>query len=251
VGSSLKLLVPCGYGVELKVAGPVGVRPDTRIVAHRDWCERVRLPQSLDRMTFTFPRSPHPLPAYDNKELIQNFYHHGEFFVVTAPLLDFLRKAIPGGLESVPIDVRHDDGRPAEEPYFAAKVVRTIDCIDRKASRAMVNFSSKDTVPFDQAIVSLDLGEAAAVEFANADGGKYASFPNWYNATKVQLIEERIPPDVAAFQPALWPNHVLTAQWFARDLEDRCRGGTRGYYFWTLDLANPSAGHRELMQALR
>jgi hypothetical protein len=193
----------------------------------------------------------HPFPEYDNKEIIQNFYHHGEYFVVTASLLAFLRETIPAGLEAVALDVRHDDGRAAAEPYFGAKIVRRIDCIDRAASLATVMFSGKEAVPFEQAMVSFDLCKEAAEEFANADGGKYASFPSWHNATKVKLIEERIPSDVAVFQPTFWPNHLLTTQWFADELASRCRGGTQGYYFWTLDLANPSSAHNELLHALR
>jgi hypothetical protein len=250
MSNSFKLLVPCGYGSELKVAGPLGIRPDTRFVSLRQ-CERVGLPRSLDRSTFIFPRLPHAFPAYADKEIIQNFYHQGEYFVVTASLLEFLRKKIPDGLQTAPLDVRHDDGREADEPYFAAKIARTIDCIDRAASMAKINFMAKESVPFERAMVSFDLGEEAAREFANAEGAKYVSFPSWHEATMVRLMEERIPSNVAVFQPTFWPNHLLTTRSFADELESRCRGGTRGYYFWTLGLDNPSTEHNELMRSLR
>lgn len=248
---SLKLLVPCGYGAELKAAGPLGTRPDAKFVSSWDWFGRAHLPRSLGRLTFTFPRTRHVFPDLDNKEIIQNFYHHGDYFIVTEPLVEFLRKAIPGGLETVALDVRHDDGRAAAEPYFAAKIVRTIDCIDRAASIAAFTYPEKKTMTFEQGMVSFDLGDDAAKEFANAAGSKYVSFPTWHNVTTVKLMEERIPSDVAVFQPTFWPNHLVTTQSFADELESRCRGGYRGYYFWTLDLDNPSRAHAELMRVLR
>lgn len=258
MSSSLKLLVPCGYGAELRAAGPLGMRPDAKFVSDWDWFGRAHLPRSLPGLTFTFrrvpssrPRVPHALPDFDDPEIVQNFYHHGDYFVVTEALLEFLREAVPTGLETVALDVRHDDGQVAAEPYFAAKIVRTIDCIDRSASIMTTTFPEKKTRTFEQAMVSFDLGEEAAREFANADGGKYVSFPTWHNATTVKLMEGRIPPDAVVFQPAFWPNHLLVTQRFADELESRCRGGTRGYYFWTLDLAKPSAAYGELLHMLR
>jgi len=248
----LKLLIPCGYGAELKAAGPLGVRPDAKFVSDWDWFGRAHLPRSLGRLTFTFRRAPHALPAFDNREIVQNFYHHGDYFIVTEALVEFLREVIPTGLEIVALDVRHDDGQAAAESYFAVKIVRTIDCIDRSASIMTTTYPEKKTATFEQAMVSFDLGEETAGEFANADGGKFVSFPTWHSATTVKLIEGRIPADAVAFQPAFWPNHLLVTQRFADELENRCRGGgTRGYYFWTLDLAKPSAAYGELFHMLR
>ena len=251
MSSSLKLLVPCGYGAELKAVGPLGMRPDAKFVSDWDWFGRAHLPRSLDGLTFTFRRVPHALPGLDNREIVQNFYHHGDYFIVTEALVEFLREAVPTGLETVALDVRHDHGQAAAEPYFAAKIVRTIDCIDRSASVMTTTYPEKKVRTFEQAMVSFDLGEEAAMEFANADGGKYVSFPTWHNATTVKLIEGNIPADAVAFQPAFWPNHLLVTQRFADELENRCRGGARGYYFWTLDLARPSAAYGELLHMLR
>jgi hypothetical protein len=245
------LLVPCGYGAELKAAGPLGTRPDVKFVSDWDWFARSHLPRSLGRMTFTFRRMPHVFPGLDNREIVQNFYHHGDYFIVTEPLVEFLRKAIPGGVETVAIDVRHDDDRAAGEPYFAAKIVRTVDCIDPSASMASFTWPEKKTMTFKQGMVAFDLGEEAAREFANVDGSRYVSFPNWHNATTVRLVEGRAPVDAVAFQPALWPGHLLVTQQFAEELQDCCRGGTPGYYFWTLDLAKPSADYSDLLRSLR
>jgi uncharacterized protein DUF1629 len=191
------------------------------------------------------------LPTYDKQEIVQNFYHQGEYFVVTTSILDFLLENIPSGLDIAEVDVRHDDGRVASEKYFAVKVVRTIDCVDPSASLANISVLSNQVVPFEQAMVSFDLDEKAAAEFANVEGRKYVSYPHWHSVKKLELVESRIPRDAVLFQPALWPNHMLVTPFFAEKLERRCAGGARAYYFWTLGLAAPSESHSKLCYELR
>jgi hypothetical protein len=251
VSSELKLLVPSHYGATLKVRGSLGVRPDTEIVESTQRCERIGLPRSLGRMTFTFRRASHPLPAYDKREIVQNFYHQGEYFVVTSSILDFLRDNVPSDLDIMEVDVRHDDGRAASDRYFAVKVVRMIDCIDASASLANIGYLNPQVVPFDQAMVSFDLDESAAAEFANVEGRKYVSYPHWRSVKKLALTERGIPRDAVLFQPELWPNHMLVTSFFAEGLGRRCTGGTPAYYFWTLGLANPSESHSRLCHDLR
>ncbi len=110
---------------------------------------------------------------------------------------------------------------------------------------------NEQAVPFKQAMVSFDLDESAAVEFANVEGRKYVSYPHWRRVKTLELIESHIPRDAVLFQPALWPNHMLVTSFFAERLERRCTGGTPAYYFWTLGLADPSESHSKLCQNLR
>src|SRR5260370_2884729 len=146
--SEFRLLGPSHYGATLNVAGPLGMRPDTEMVESTQRCERIGLPQSLSRLTFTFRRASHPWPAYDKREIVQNFYHQGEYFVVTSSILDFLRENIPSDLDIAEVDVRHDDGRAASERYFAVKAVRIIDCVDPGVSLPNTGYLNEQAVPF-------------------------------------------------------------------------------------------------------
>jgi hypothetical protein len=107
-------------------------------------------------------------------------------------------------------------------------------------------------IPFAETVVSYQLDEQLAPEFANAEGGVYRSFPtSLHDVTKVTLIDSAIPLDVPLFRPAFWPAFLLVSPDFAQSLQWACEGGAMGYYFWTLDLENVSRSHHELMHALR
>jgi hypothetical protein len=164
--STLKLMVQCPYGNSLTVSGPIGARPDTRILGLRNpECARSTLPSFLDGLLFTFPR-------IRDREIVQNFYHHDDFFVGTRPILDFFQEHVPAGLEISAVTVRHDDGSASEEPYFAIKVTRTIDCIDPVNS-----FAGRDAnIPFPDMITQCELDATCAAEYANVGKTRYVSY---------------------------------------------------------------------------
>jgi hypothetical protein len=241
-------LMARGYAHDLKVSGPIGARPDTRIVNGLFECARVTLPRRLDRMTFSFPTAPIG-PKGSSVELVQNFYYLDGFFVVTAQLRDFFVARLPNAIEVARVQMHHSNGTPADDAYFAIKVTKTIDCID--AQRSLHKSWPDEARPFAEKITSYELGPEVADEFANVGGSRYASYPNFRGVQKLYLREELIPSDAHLFRPAVWPGHLLISASFAEALEERCTGGTKGYYFWALSLDNPSKEYDELLHALR
>lgn len=251
MSTDFKLFVPSGYGERLHVSGSLGARPDVELVGGESACRRSRLPGALSEMTFTFRRTSHPLPEYDRVEKIQNFYYYDDFFVVTKSLKDFFHDSTGGELAVLPVDVRHDDGTAAGEPYFAVKVTRTIDCMDLAASTARRSWLGSDLVPLETSMISFSLRPEVAAEFANVDGDKYVSLPPRGRVHSIKLVDSRIPSDAVLFQPTLWPGHLIAASSFLEALAERCLGGTQGYYAWGLDLDDVDGSHQKLMHALR
>ena len=145
-----QLLIPSSYGNTLKASGPVGPRPDIRMVGTQDECAPSRLPRWVADMKFTFRRMSHPLPGLDGQEIVQNVYHYDDFFIASETVKDFLIRIAAGEADAVRVDVRHDDGRSPREAYFAVKILRTIDCID--LTKSLVNSGhhglAEDIVPF-------------------------------------------------------------------------------------------------------
>jgi hypothetical protein len=72
-----------------------------------------------------------------------------------------------------------------------------------------------------------------------------------YAAKRVHLIDRVIPTGTLLFQPKFWPGHWIIETSFARELEQACAGGIRGYYFWTLDLDDVSGSYHQTMIDLR
>jgi hypothetical protein len=241
--STLKLMVQCPYGNSLKVSGPIGARPDTRILGGRNPdCARSKLPSFLDRLLLTFPRSD------TDREIVQNFYHHDDFFVGTRPILEFFHQNVPAGIEVSAVTVRHDDGSASEEPYFAIKVTRTIDCIDPVNSLA----GHDGNIPFSDMITQYELDATCAAEYANVGKTRYVSQPRlWQNIGAVRLVDKNLPSNAPIFQPAFWPGYLLISKDASDRLNRLCTGYANGYYFWTLDLGSVSQSHSKLCQDLR
>jgi hypothetical protein len=232
-----QLFIPSSYGNYLDASGPVE--------RQEEWAPS-RLPRWVTELKFTFRRIPR-----SDQEVVQNLYHYGDFFIASESMKDFLISSTNGEAEVARVDVRHDDGKPADETYFAVKILRTIDCIDLKKSMANRGYTGDDPVSFEESLISLRLAPEIAPEFANAEDMRYASCPDWTRTKSIALIESRIPADAVLFQPALWPGHLITTSDFAAELEGRCSGGTLGYYFWTLSLSDPGGSHHRLMIDMR
>lgn len=239
-----ELFCPCHYSLSLGVTGKLGGRPDTEISGGREpGCVRSVLPGFLEDLTFVFPRLPD-----GTGELIQNFYHHGEFLVVANRVKDFLCASIPASdLQISPISMHHNDGREASDRYFAVKIVRTIDCIS-----ADTTFYRRD-VPFSKALTIYELQDGLRAEFANTDDGKYVSYPDILNSDirKIDILDHKIPEDVRIFRPKFWPRFSMVETGFAARLESLCAGGFSGHYFWTLNLEDVNASLDATRLALR
>lgn len=248
-----QLLIPSPYGNSLAVSGPIGARPDIRMVGAQDECAPSRLPRWVTDVQFTFRRMSHPLPGLDGQEIVQNIYHYDDFFIASETIRNFLVRISGGEAEAVRVDVRHDDGRSPGESYFAVKILRTIDCIDLAKSMARRGYAglNEHSVPFDQDLTSLSLTSELAPEFANVDGAKYVSCPRWQRARSITLIESRIPADTTVFQPAFWPGHLIATEDFDSELATLCSGVSLGYCSWRLPLSDPRGAHMELMRDLR
>ena len=227
-----KLMVPSDRP-NIKVSGRIGIVPDVEIVGGWYRCARSTLPSSLSRLTFQVffqPLGPYKPPP---PTTIQNFYHLDDFFVVSRQMKEFIESRLCGGVETQAIDMRYRDGNPVPEPYFALKIVRTIDCIDPQQSLFHDYGIGKD-VPFSERTATYELNDALAPEFANAGARQYRSFPPLRHTTKLHLVESAIPSDALLFTPAFWPGQLLVSIEFAKELANACTGGTPGYYFWTI-----------------
>jgi hypothetical protein len=249
-----RLLVPSSYGTGISVSGTIGAAPDTSLLTGHlgdQRCARNRLPGFIEKLTFTVER----LKGF-NEEL-RNLYlvseRPGYFFLVSESVKDFFERQFTlDDLQTVPVQLRHSNGSPVEAPYFALKVLHTIDCIDPDRSTGRLSWSEKGAAPFTQCMVTYDLDDDVAGEFANIDGGRYASYPDGtHSVTKVALREATIGENDLLFRPALWPGFLIVEDTFARALDLICFGGSSGYYFWTLDLDDVHQSHQKTLHALR
>jgi hypothetical protein len=246
---NFRLMVPPGYGASLIVSGKTGLRPDTQLLDTYGHCARIRLPSVIDDLVFTFKT------LGSSPETIQNFYFLPDFFVVSETMKDFILGYFnEGDVEVRRVRVNHGDGSPAIEPYFALKIVKTIDCIDPVLSTAgsAASFSSKDPKPFSETITNYELEQSLVAEFANKDGSHYISYP-WHLAIiqDVCLRESEIPDDVVLLQPAFWPGHLIVDAEFGRLLDRRCSGSAMGYYLWMVDLKGVARSHHEILVGMR
>jgi hypothetical protein len=241
-----KLLVPSN-SPGIGISGRVGSVPDTGILSGANHgCARSCLPRYIDDLIFT--AAP--------KEL-RNFYiaqeSSGYFFIVSHGLKEFLRQKFSScDIEIASVRLRHKNGTSVEEPYFAIKILKTIDCIDAENSIGRQAIWGDDRLPFNKCTVSYELGESVAADFANVDQTKYVSYPSSTSQIfNVSLRHSVIAPQDYLFYPKLWPGFLVIDETFGRALEQLCFGGNPGYYFWMLDLNNVCESHNQLQIALR
>jgi hypothetical protein len=240
-------MVAGSYCSKLRVCGKLGPEPDTSLVDGHESCRRSKLPQGIAEMVFTFPR-------YDprSQDEVLNFFFQRDFFVVSQSMKAFMLSWVDeADFEVRQVQVRHDTGEPADEPYFALKLIRTVDCIDADKSMTLGRLGSKSSIgPFSARMVEYGLDASLVREFATTDDGRYVSYPNLFTQS-VQLKEGSIGDDAVLVQPAWWPGKLLIEAEFAQVLKRRCSGGSPGYYFWLLDLEDVEASHTRLLHELR
>jgi hypothetical protein len=245
-----KMFVPPGSVDSPSASGKIGAKPDPVLLGGPNECARSRLPGFLDDLVFKYPTPT------KSKECVQNFYALKDFLIVSQAMKEFLLRHISeADVEIRKIRLLHNDGKPAAEPYFAFKIVRTIECVDPTTSTANDTFGtnrSGGTKSFSEMMVCYELDHSLTAEFANRDGTRYVSYPAYtWQIKDVFLKEGEIPADVVLFRPANWPSCLIIDADFGRLLEQRCSGGTPGYYFWMLDLRGVDKSYSDTLRMLR
>jgi hypothetical protein len=246
---AFKLFVPPppGYGDMPSVSHATGaaVRIETDPGSGRRLF-RSRLPDT-SQLIFAFPKAA-------GVERIQNFYHMGDYLIVSEPMHGALWPLFGARFESAPIRMLHENGASSETQYFAVRINNVIDCIDPGRSTWRPKYSSKlPEEAFSAAIITAVLEPRLCHEFANRGRSEYVSYPSFMEAyiKGVTLHKDRIPIGTLLFQPTYWPGHWIIDAGFADRLERVCGGGHHGYYFWALDLGDVEASYSEKMFKLR
>lgn len=245
-GGRLRLVVP-PLSARISISGCTGIRPDTQSLRIPHTCQRSRLPKDI--ATFVFTADAHHSPG----KKLANFYHLGEFFIVSGEMLTFLISMFSDELEFAPANLRRSDGTRPEEPYFAAKITRVIDAIDPYNSFVKkINGTKEDEYSFSNSIISIPLSAACADEYSNDGNGRYTSYPNSILLTlRVEISPGAQTAGAMMFEPQFWPGNLLVEDSFSRKLNSVCSGGALGYYFWELDLGDVRQSWHATMTALR
>lgn len=243
--SRFKLMTPPGYPPQCRLEGPVGGTPDIKLIGLREDCHRSTLPPFLDNLVFNFVGTP----GYGVQ--VQNFYHLGDFFVVSNTLKQFLETHAGCAFEAKAIHTKHPDHETTEQ-FWAMKVTTRIDCI--LADQSFVNrpfgLSDEPALPFQDTAFEAKLSADISPYFANKGLDTYYAYPGW-GVRAVAMDFSSISQGVKLFEPSYWPRFLVIDSDFSVELESQCRGGNSGYYFWTLGFDDVSEEHRKMMIALR
>lgn len=239
-----QLMAPCGLSTPYGLHGPLGATPDVSLLRLNEKCRRFTLPPFIDQLVFHFTAVPHAGVC------VQNFYHLGDFFVVSDSCRRFLESQAGCAFEVSPIRTSHPEGRVIE-PYWAMKVVTRVDCIVADQSFAKrPSWSSDPAQPFTDLAMVIDLAADVAPGFANRGPHTYVAYPGT-GVKSVTMEFGCVPQGVRLFEPLYWPHFLVIDSAFARELESQCQGGGWGYYFWTLGFDEVSNTINSLMHMLR
>jgi hypothetical protein len=242
---NFKLLVPCGFPASYRIEGAVGAIPDVELIGLRERCRRSTLPPFLANLVFNFTGI-----SRGGIDSLQNFFHLGDFFVVSDAIRKFLEKRSGCEFEVGRIQTKHGQAETTE-PYWAMKVKTRIDCVEPDQSfSSKSSWSAEPAKPFSELIVDVKLADDVAPYFANKDSNSYHVYPS-SGIERVSLKLSSVPSGVNLFEPMYWPHYLVVEESFAWELEKQCKGGELGYYFWTLGLNNVSSHFNQKMHDLR
>jgi hypothetical protein len=205
-------------------------------------CHRSRLPPFVEGLVFSFGE------VAGHRTHVQNFYHLGDFFVVSDTLRRFLENHSGCTFESKIIKTKHPSQERTER-FWAMKVTTRHDCILPDFSFAK-RWSDKVEKPFSHSAQEVRLTDDIAPYFANKGNDIYYAYPD-DGVRSVSMNFSSIPQGVRLFEPLYWPQFLVIDSQFAYELEAECRGGSDGYYFWTLGFDDISNEHFKTMTALR
>jgi hypothetical protein len=242
---NFKLLVPCGFPSSYRIEGAVGATPDVELIGLREKCRRSTLPPFLANLVFHFPTIPQA--GSDN---LQNFFHLGDFFVVSDAIRKFLEQRSGCEFEVSRLRTKHGQAE-ITAPYWAMKVKTRIDCVEPDQSfSAQSSWSTEPAKPFSDLSVDVKLADDVAPYFANKDSNSYRVYPS-SGIERVSMKLSSVASGVKLFEPMYWPHYLVVEESFAVELAKQCQGGVLGYYFWTLRLDNVSSDFNQLMHDLR
>jgi hypothetical protein len=205
---------------------------------------RSTLPPGLDQLLFRI------VPSSISSEPGQNFYHLGDYFVVSDSMRQFLEAHAGCAFESRPIATQHPQGTPME-PYWAMKVMTRIDCVLPDQSWAWPRgWSTSPPQSFRSLQMEVKLADDVAPFYANKGSDTYCAYPGSAVAS-VAMDFSSVPEGIRLFAPLYWPEFLVIDGQLACDLERQCKGGSLGYYFWTLGFDAVAADYEQLMLSLR
>lgn len=240
--SNFKILVPCGYPPLYRIEGGESFEGiiDAPLLRQPYGCWRSTLPPCLSEIVFWFGE----LSPYNTVQ-ISNFYHLGEFFVVSDSIRVFLETHANCDFEVERILVKHPRGEVTNQ-HWAMKVRTTIDCINPDESLAT---GPNRHQSFSELAVEVHLSVDDAPWFATK-GDNYFAYPG-NGAQSVAMNFSVVPPGTRLFQPKYWPQYLVIEEAFGRELERQCSGRAPGYYFWTLPMSDIGRQWSSNMHALR
>lgn len=240
-----KLLVPCGHSTPYRLEGAVGATPDVGLFRLQERCWRSTLPPFLDKLVFNFVETP----QYGIVR-VQNFFHLGDFFIVSDSMKEFLEARAGCVFEVGKIRTNLPKGEKTAQ-YWAMKVSTRIDCVEPDKSFAKKpSWSSEPPKPFSEIAMEVKLSNDVAPYFANKGSDIYYAYPS-SGIQRASLNFSSVPSGMSLFEPMYWPQYLVVEEAFARELERQCSGGALGYYFWTLGFDDVSNEFNKTMQALR
>jgi hypothetical protein len=240
-----KLMMPCGYPAPYRFEGSVGATPDTRLLCLREECRRWTLPPFLDGLEFNFVEE---VPGFG--VTVQNFYHLGDFFVVSDTIRDFLEVHAGCTFETKAIRTRHPNNEETEQ-FWAMKVTTRVDCILPDQSFAKEwSWVPESRKSFRELAQKVELSADIAPYFANEGSASYYSYPG-HSVDDVSMDFSFVANGVRLFEPLYWPRYLVIDDALALQLGQKCFGRAPGYYFWTLDFNDIDNQYRDLMHALR
>lgn len=237
-----RLMVPSTYQSGHRLEGAIGGTPDTDLIGSRHQCRRSTLPPFLDSLVFNFVGTP------QFGVLVQNFYHLGDFFVVSDTLKRFLEVHAGCAFEAKPIQTKHPDGEETGQ-FWAMKVVTRIDCILPDQSFAYRRLWPRETAEsFRDLAVEIKLTAEMSPYFANRGSDTYYAYPGGFEVTTVSTDFSSVPRELKLFEPLYWPHFLVVDIAFANELKKQCRRKVLGNYFWTLGFDRVADEYNETMR---
>jgi hypothetical protein len=235
---------PCGHPAPYRLEGAIGGTPDVGLLREYERCRRSTLPPFLDGLVFHF------VHVSDRCVSMQNFYHLGDFFVVSNSIKEFLERHAGCIFEARVIQTKHPQAVEHEQ-YWVMKVATRVDCLlPDQSFRTQPSWISEPPPSFRERSLEIELASDVAPCFANKGSSTYFSYPG-SGVGSVSMDFSSVPEGIRLFEPLHWPHFLVIDALFARELERQCKGGADGYYFWILGFDDVTAEYNSLLHSLR
>lgn len=235
---------PCGHPAPFRLEGAIGGTPDVGLLGQGERCRRSTLPPFLDGLVFHFGQPPRSSVS------MQNFYHLGDFFVVSNSFKAFFDRHAGCTFEARAIRTKHPQDVEHEQ-YWAMKVAIRVDCLlPDKSFRTQPSWITDPPPCFSERAIETELADDVSPYFTNKGPSTYFSYPG-HGVGRVYMDFSSVPAGVKLFEPLYWPHFLVVDVLFAREMERQCKGGVLGYYFWTLGFDGVTAEYISTSHMLR